>query len=72
MANNPKHWIGFSCCHKNVSDNTVQRRAMLCQNILDKFTHKLTYMAGSSQPQNFFAAGCVFADFAIAVIFILT
>ena len=23
-------------------------------------------MAGSSQPQHFFAAGCVFADFAIA------
>ena len=43
MANNPKHWIGFSCCHKNVSNNTVQRRAMFCQKILDKFTHKLTY-----------------------------
>ena len=28
-------------------------------------------MAGSSQPQHFFAAGCVFADFANAVIFIL-
>ena len=27
------------------------------------------YMLGSSQPQHFFAAGCVFADFAIAVIF---
>ena len=27
------------------------------------------YMAGSSEPQHFFAAGCVFADFAIAVIF---
>ena len=27
------------------------------------------HMAGSSQPQNFFSAGCVFADFAIAVIF---
>ena len=27
------------------------------------------HMAGSSQQQNFFAAGCVFADFAIAVIF---
>ena len=26
-------------------------------------------MAGSSQPQHFFAAECVFADFAIAVIF---
>ena len=26
-------------------------------------------MAGSSQPQHFFAAGCLFADFAIAVIF---
>ena len=30
----------------------------------------LTYlhMAGSSQPQHFFAAGCIFADFAIALI----
>ena len=27
------------------------------------------HMAGSSQPQHFFDAGCVFADFAIAVIF---
>ena len=27
------------------------------------------YMAGSSQPQHFFAAGCLFADFAIDVIF---
>ena len=27
-------------------------------------------MAGSSQPQHFFVAGCVFADFAITVIFI--
>ena len=27
------------------------------------------HMAGSSQPQHFFAAGCLFADFAIAVIF---
>ena len=27
------------------------------------------YMAGSSQPQHFFAEGCIFADFAIAVIF---
>ena len=27
------------------------------------------YMAGSSQPQHFFAAGCGFADFAITVIF---
>ena len=27
------------------------------------------YMAGSSQTQHFFAAGCLFADFAIAVIF---
>ena len=26
-------------------------------------------MAGSSQPQHFFAAGCVFDDFAIDVIF---
>ena len=26
-------------------------------------------MAGSSQPQHFFAAGCGFADFAITVIF---
>ena len=26
-------------------------------------------MAGSSQPQHFFSAGCLFADFAIAVIF---
>ena len=26
-------------------------------------------MAGSSQPQHFFAAGCIFADFAIAVIY---
>ena len=26
------------------------------------------HMAGSSQPQHFFAAGCVSADFAIAVI----
>ena len=26
-------------------------------------------MAGSSQPQHFFAAGCVFANFAISVIF---
>ena len=26
-------------------------------------------MAGSSQPQHFFAARCIFADFAIAVIF---
>ena len=29
----------------------------------------ITHMAGSSQPQHFFAAGCLFADFAIAVIF---
>ena len=29
----------------------------------------LENMAGSSQPQHFFAAECVFADFAIAVIF---
>ena len=28
-----------------------------------------SHMAGSSQPQHFFAAGCLFADFAIAVIF---
>ena len=27
-------------------------------------------MAGSSQTQHFFAAGCIFADFAIALIFI--
>ena len=27
-------------------------------------------MADSSQPQHFFAAGCVFADFAIPVIFL--
>ena len=27
------------------------------------------HMAGSSQPQHFFAAGRLFADFAIAVIF---
>jgi len=27
------------------------------------------HMAGSSQPQNFFAAGCIFADFGIALIF---
>ena len=27
------------------------------------------HMAGSSQQQHFFAAGCVFADFAIAVIY---
>ena len=27
------------------------------------------HMAGSSQPQHFFAAGCVFADIAIPVIF---
>ena len=26
-------------------------------------------MAGSSQPQHFFAAGCIFADFVIALIF---
>ena len=29
------------------------------------------HMASSSQPQHFFAAGCVFDYFAIAVIFIL-
>ena len=29
----------------------------------------MAYMAGSSQPQHFFAAGCLFSDFAIAVIF---
>ena len=28
-----------------------------------------SHMAGSSQPQNFFAAGCLFADFAIAFVF---
>ena len=33
--------------------------------ILMKFNH----MAGYSHPQNFFAEGCLFADFAIAVIF---
>ena len=27
------------------------------------------YKAGSSQPQHFFAAGCIFADFALTVIF---
>ena len=27
------------------------------------------HMAGSSQSQHFFAAGCIFADFSIAVIF---
>ena len=27
------------------------------------------HVAGSSQPQHFFAAGCIFPDFAIAVIF---
>ena len=27
------------------------------------------HVAGSSQPQHFFAAGCVFADFAITLIF---
>ena len=27
------------------------------------------HMEGSSKPKHFFAAGCVFADFAIAVIF---
>ena len=31
--------------------------------------HFDAYMAGSSQPQHFFAAGCIFADFAITVIF---
>ena len=27
------------------------------------------HMAGFSQPQQYFAAGCIFSDFAIAVIF---
>ena len=31
--------------------------------------YKAWHMAGSSQPQHFFAAGCLFADFAIAVNF---
>ena len=32
--------------------------------------HLVTYhMAGFSQPRHFFAAGCIFVDFAIAVIF---
>ena len=30
----------------------------------------IPYMAASSQPQHFFAAGCVFADFAITVLII--
>ena len=29
----------------------------------------LTHMAGSSQPQHFFAAGFIFADFSISLIF---
>ena len=29
----------------------------------------LAHMAGSSQPQHFFAAGCILADFAITLIF---
>ena len=31
--------------------------------------NRISHMAGSSQPQHFFAAGCVFADFASALIF---
>ena len=31
--------------------------------------HLNLHMAGASQPQHFFAAGCLFADFAIPVIF---
>ena len=31
--------------------------------------HIYTLYTGSSRPQNFFSAGCLFADFAIAVIF---
>ena len=33
--------------------------------------NKDVHMAGSSQPQHFFIAGCVFADFAITVIFLI-
>ena len=36
---------------------------------LQCFVRTLEHMACSSQPQHFSAAGCVFADFAIAVIF---
>ena len=33
-----------------------------------RFLMKYAHMAGSSQPQHFFAAGCIFADFVIALI----
>ena len=39
------------------------------QKVLASVSKLWLHMAGSSHPQHFFAAGCIFADFAIAVLF---
>ena len=51
--------LNFSCKSMNISNTKF----------VTEFAKTCKHMAGSSQPQHVFAAECVFADFASAVIF---
>ena len=46
------------------ANDTVQLKVVcVCGIATSGYQNMATYMAGFSQPQHFFAAGCVFADF---------
>ena len=73
----PQNWQKYILQQKNVVAGK-NLPYVVHMNIFSSYEHLSSYvvhmdilvhMAGSSQPQHFFAAGCLFADFVIALIY---